>query len=49
MLVYSTLVSLDINLKVVPDLAVGWQPLDELHWAAAPPSPAPAPPPAMAA
>jgi peptide/nickel transport system substrate-binding protein len=32
MLVYSTLVSHDINLKVVPDLAVNWRPIDDLHW-----------------
>ena len=32
MLMYSTLVTHDINLKVVPDLAVSWQPLDDLHW-----------------
>src|ERR1700689_830901 len=32
MLVYSTLVTHDINLKVVPDLAVSWRPLDDLHW-----------------
>jgi peptide/nickel transport system substrate-binding protein len=32
MLVYSTLVSHDINLKIVPDLAVSWHPVDDLHW-----------------
>lgn len=32
MLVYSTLVSHDLNLKVVPDLAVSWRSLDDRHW-----------------
>ncbi len=32
MLVYSTLVSHDLNLKVVPDLAVSWRPQDDRHW-----------------
>ena len=32
MLIYSTLVSHDVNLKVVPDLAVNWRPLGDLHW-----------------
>jgi peptide/nickel transport system substrate-binding protein len=31
-LVYSTLVDHDLDLKIVPDLAVSWRPLDDLHW-----------------
>jgi peptide/nickel transport system substrate-binding protein len=32
MLVYSTLVAHDLNLKVVPDLAVSWRTLDDRRW-----------------
>src|SRR6202453_3382124 len=32
MLVYETLVTHDINLNVVPDLAASWRPLDDLRW-----------------
>src|ERR1700738_4522812 len=32
MLIYGTLVTHDINLKVVPDLAVNWRPIDDRHW-----------------
>jgi peptide/nickel transport system substrate-binding protein len=32
MLVYSTLVSHDLGLQVVPDLATSWQALDDRHW-----------------
>src|SRR3984885_7240110 len=32
MLVYSTLVSHDLDLNVVPDLATSWRTLDDRHW-----------------
>src|SRR5580658_10454258 len=32
MLVYSTLVTHDLDLNVVPDLAISWRPIDDLHW-----------------
>jgi peptide/nickel transport system substrate-binding protein len=31
-LVYSALVTQDINLKVIPDLAVSWRTVDDTHW-----------------
>ena len=31
-LIYSGLVTQDVDLKVIPDLAVSWRTLDETHW-----------------
>jgi peptide/nickel transport system substrate-binding protein len=32
-LIYSSLVTQDVDLKIIPDLAVSWKALDDTHWA----------------